>query len=87
MGTHIVYVIRSEEGYIYTGVTEDIKNRLEQHNEKSLSFWTKRGNNWRVIYTEEYNDKSVALKRERWLKSGVGREFVKRMILDKEVAE
>ncbi len=38
-----IYVIKSEEGFQYTGMTEDIELRLKQHNEKSLSFWTKRG--------------------------------------------
>ncbi len=39
-----VYIIRSEEGYVYTGSTSDLTKRLYQHNNK-LSGWTKRGNN------------------------------------------
>ena len=69
---YYAYVIKSKEGYHYTGMTENIELRISQHNNSSLSFWTKRGKNWRIIYSEEFDDKSAALKREKWLKSGVG---------------
>jgi putative endonuclease len=47
---------------------------------KSLSFWTKRGTNWGLVYTEEFDNKTEALKREKWLKTGVGREYLKTII-------
>jgi len=74
-----VYVIKSREGYMYTGMTEDIELRLKQHNEKLLSLWTKRGNDWKLIYKEEYEYKTEALKREKWFKTGVGREKIKQI--------
>ncbi len=76
MMSFFVYVIKSSEGYKYTGMTEDIELRMQQHNEKTLSFWTKRGSNWKLIYKEEFYNKSDALKREKWLKSGAGRDFL-----------
>jgi predicted GIY-YIG superfamily endonuclease len=30
-----VYIIKSKEGYKYTGMTEDLKKRLDEHNRKS----------------------------------------------------
>ncbi len=80
MKNYTVYVIESKEGYRYTGITEDIEKRLVEHNNKLLSFWTKRGSNWKIIYSETYNNKQDALKREQWLKSGVGREYLKKII-------
>ena len=77
-----VYVIKSSEGYNYTGMTEDIAKRLKEHNDKTLSFWTKRGNNWKLIYREEFETKTDALKREKWLKTGVGREYLKKIVKD-----
>ena len=74
-----IYVIKSREGFRYTGMTEDLEKRLIEHNEKKLSFWTKRGTNWELIYKEEFETKSEALKREKWLKSGVGRDYLKRI--------
>ena len=73
----------SDEGYIYKGMTEDLELRMSQHNEGTLSFWTKRGTNWKLVYKEDFNSKAEALKREKWLKTGVGREYLKR-ILDKK---
>lgn len=77
MSNYTVYVIQSREGYRYTGYTEDLPRRLEEHNEHTLSVWTKRGSGWKVIYREEYSTASEAMSREKWLKSGVGREFLK----------
>ena len=84
MNTYVVYVIRSIEGFTYTGVTEDLGKRLAEHNNKLLSFWTKRGREWKLIYSEEWQDKKEAYKREKWLKSGVGRDFVKQKLRDSE---
>ena len=39
---YFTYVIKSKEGLHYTGMTEDLDLRLKRHNDKSLSFWTKR---------------------------------------------
>ncbi|MDP3581897.1 MAG: GIY-YIG nuclease family protein, partial [Ignavibacteria bacterium] len=74
---YTVYVIKSSEGLQYTGTTEDVEKRIIEHNNKTLSFWTKRGSNWEIIYKEEFESKAEALKREKWLKSGVGRNYIK----------
>ena len=76
---YFVYVIKSIEGYFYTGMTEDLKRRLSEHNNKTKSFWTKRGTNWEIIYSEEFESKQGALKRERWMKSGHGKMLLKKM--------
>lgn len=49
----VVYVIRSKEGYQYTGCTEDLPHRLFRH-KNHLTGWTKHGTEWEVIYTEEF---------------------------------
>jgi len=74
---YFIYVIESKEGFHYTGMTEDLERRLLEHNNKIKSFWTKRGLERKLIYSEEFKNKSEAMKREHWLKSGVGREFLK----------
>ena len=79
---YVVYVIESIEGFRYTGMSEDLTQRLQEHNSGGLSFWTKRGTGWSLKYSEEFDSKIEALKRERWLKSGVGREYLKH-VLDK----
>lgn len=42
MKRFIVYVIKSREGYKYTGMTENLEKRLNEHYRKSLSFWIKK---------------------------------------------
>ncbi len=80
---YYVYVIQSEEGFKYKGLTDNLEKRLLEHNNKTLSFWTKRGTNWKLIYKEEFESKTEALKREKWLKSGVGREYLERILINK----
>ena len=70
-----VYLLKSDEGYHYIGQTPDLNRRLIEHN-SHLAHSTKHGHNWQIIYTEEYNTRSEAMKREKWLKSGIGREWV-----------
>ena len=69
----IVYVLRSEEGLRYIGQTANLTQRLEAHN-LGLSKWTKRGTNWKLVHMEEYDTRSEAMKREKCLKTGKGRE-------------
>lgn len=70
-----VYVIQSDEGHRYTGQTNDLERRLIEHN-NGLSHSTKHGRNWKVIYSEEKSTHSEAIKFEKWLKTGVGREWL-----------
>jgi len=81
MGSYFVYIIKSSEGFTYTGMTEDLPKRLNEYNNKSLSFWTKRGSNWKLIHSEEFDNKTDALKKERWYKTGVGRDYIKKNCL------
>jgi putative endonuclease len=80
MKVFTVYVIQSIEGFRYTGMTEDLEKRLLEHNSKSMSFWTKRGTEWKLVYSEKFDNKTEALKREKWLKTGHGRDFLKKIL-------
>ena len=71
-----VYLIVSDEGHHYTGHTPDLQRRLAEHN-GGMSHATKHGRNWRIIHTETYLTRSDAMKREKWLKSGMGRQRIK----------
>ena len=73
---YFAYVLESKEGFHYTGSTEDLEKRLERHGLKTTHF-TKKETSWRIIYSKEFPTRSEAMKYEKWLKSGVGREWVK----------
>jgi len=78
---YYVYILKSNKtGEIYTGQTSDLKRRLEWHN-NGLQKSTKHAIPWQVIYSEKYGNRSEAIKREKFLKSGKGREIIKKEIL------
>jgi putative endonuclease len=60
----------------YTGFTTNLEQRLISHNLLGKD-WTARYRPWNVIYTKEFENKTDALKYEKWLKTGAGREFNK----------
>jgi putative endonuclease len=68
MKPYYLYVIESDNGRHYIGITENVERRLEAHN-LGLSRWTKRYKNWTVIYREKLNNLSAAKKKENYLKS------------------
>ncbi len=75
----VVYVIRSKSGKQYIGHTSDLDRRLVEHN-TGLCKTTKVDTGWIVVYQEACSNRGEALKRERWLKTGVGREYLKKQI-------
>ena len=80
MGEFVVYILSSyRANKLYTGHTSDLISRIRSHNEFGKG-WTARYRPWHVIYMEFYATKKEALCREKWLKSGVGREFIAKNI-------
>jgi putative endonuclease len=72
-----VYVLRSEtDSGLYIGYSADLRKRFEQHSQGN-SFATSHRGPWKLIYYEAYLEQSDALGRERYLKSGAGRRFLR----------
>ncbi len=76
---YTVYVIRGDSGLIYIGHTQDLAKRLVEHRQ-GKSKWTKRDKGWEVLHREEYSTRAEAMRREKWLKSGVGREWLQKKL-------
>ena len=66
----------------YTGYTLNLDKRLKKHNSGSVSS-TKKANDWRIVYTEEIESKSVALKRERQIKNWKSCKMIQKLISQK----
>ena len=82
MNEHLVYVLYSHyHNKIYCGVTSDLIDRFQSHNRLATKGWTKSYRPWIVIHIEVFLNRSEALKREKELKSGGGREWLRRYIL------
>jgi len=79
-----VYAIRSESsGIIYVGQTNDLAGRIRQHNdlEANRSVYTKRSAGpWRLVHQERFPTRREAGARERFLKTGQGREWLRRLL-------
>ena len=72
-----VYVLRSlKNGRFYIGYTNDLERRLNEHN-NGESRYTRLTRPFELVYTEEFADRIFATRRERNLKSGQGREWLK----------
>jgi putative endonuclease len=73
---HYVYVLRSaKDKNRYIGLTNSIEERLSQHNAgKVIS--TRNRIPLELIYFERYENRSEAAQREKFLKTGKGREYL-----------
>jgi len=72
-----VYVIRSErDGRFYVGMCMDLERRIKEHN-SGKTFSTKGYRPWGLFFVEEYTSRTEARKREKFLKGGSGKEFIK----------
>ena len=79
----LVYAIRSSSRkYIYVGLTNDVKRRIEEHNNHENRS-TKAYGPFTLIYSEEFPDRISARIKEKYLKSGAGKEFLKSLLLEK----
>lgn len=77
-----VYVIyNKDQNKTYTGQTKDLVARIKMHNDHTFKSYTARfPGEWQLIYKESVATRPEALKREKRLKSGNGRMFVKSLI-------
>jgi putative endonuclease len=81
---YTVYVLQSEkDGRLYKGFTNNIERRLSEHNNGYVAS-TKRYIPWKCVYTEPAPDSMTARSREKFLKSGHGRDFLKSILLSKK---
>lgn len=74
---YYVYVLKSlKDNDWYTGYTGDLRKRILIHN-KGLNFSTKARRPWNLIYYEASLDEKDAKAREKYLKSGMGKKYIK----------
>ena len=74
---YLVYAIRCDNDSIYIGQTSDLFRRWEEHR-KGRARWTAAHKPIEIIHHEEFATREEAEERERWLKTGFGRKWIKR---------
>ena len=74
---HYTYVIQSKkDNRWYTGYASDLRKRFNDHNAGKVNSTKNRGP-FELIYYEACLDKRDAIARERYLKSGMGKRYLK----------
>ncbi len=77
---HHIYVLKSKkDNNLYIGYTNNLEKRVSQHNSGRVRS-TKHRTPFILVHNESFADKNAAIAREKYLKSGCGREFIKSII-------
>jgi len=75
-----VYILQSKKNKeLYVGCTNNLKERFKKHND-GLVFSTRSNIPYIIIHYEYFLDKKDAFLREKWLKTGWGRNQIKTML-------
>ena len=67
--SYSVYIILCEDGSYYTGYAENVGDRFGQHRKGRGARYTRLHKPQKIVYTEEFESRSEAMKREREIKS------------------
>lgn len=74
------YVLKSEvNGDLYVGICKDIERRIKEHN-AGKNRYTRGLRPWKLMFTEQFPDWTSAREKEKYYKSGYGKENLKRQL-------
>ncbi|MGB5980645.1 MAG: GIY-YIG nuclease family protein [Nonlabens sp.] len=76
--TYILYS-KSLDRFYVGHTCDEMNERLRKHNSNHEGY-TGKTDDWRVVYTKEFNDKSTAYGREREIKNRKSRKYVESLI-------
>lgn len=68
MSNWVVYIVECNDGSLYTGVTNDLNRRIEQHNAGKGAKYTRMKRPVKLVYSREVENKSEACKLEYQIK-------------------
>jgi putative endonuclease len=74
---HYIYVLLSlKDKHWYTGYTSDLRKRFKEHSDNLVTSTKNRGP-FELIYYEACKNQFDARSREKYLKSGMGKRYLK----------
>ncbi|MEP3839083.1 MAG: GIY-YIG nuclease family protein [Algibacter sp.] len=83
MKVYYTYVLESDvDGRLYKGHSDDLKKRLKEHNSGKTKS-TKGYIPWRLVYFEKFLTREESVLREKYFKTGSGRDFIKNILKNK----
>ncbi|WP_394854103.1 GIY-YIG nuclease family protein [Imperialibacter roseus] len=72
-----VYIIESKSGRWYYGSSDDVVQRLKDHN-SNRSLYTRFKGPWELIFQRDFETKAEGLRFEKLLKKTRNKEFIQR---------
>ena len=69
MKQYFVYILTSNSGTLYTGMTNNLQRRVDQHKHKLIEGFTSKYSVNRLVYYETFGDVRGAIAREKQIKS------------------
>ena len=75
-----LYVIKSVNGELYVGICKDVEIRLQEH-QQGKNRYTKGLRPWKLVHVEEFPNWKEARSKEKYYKSGSGKEYLKRLLV------
>ena len=64
-----VYMLECSDNSLYTGITTELQRRVDEHNQgKKAAAYTRSRRPVKLVYSEDCDDRSAALKREHAIK-------------------
>jgi putative endonuclease len=83
---YYVYIVECSDGTLYTGIATELERRIEEHNSSDKGAkYTRARRPVELVYSEEYSDRSSALKREYYIKKKMNRQKKLQLIFGKTV--
>ena len=77
---YYVYILKNSiTNEYYTGFSENLKNRLKSHKEKTVK--TTKGNDYKLVFYSAFESKQKALGFEKYLKHGSGHAFARKRLV------
>lgn len=74
MNMHYCYILKCADDTLYTGYTTDLERRLKAHNSGRGAKYTKVRRPCELVYYEEFEDKTEAMRREWEIKHRLDRK-------------
>lgn len=65
---HLVYILKCQDGTLYTGYTNDLEHRIRMHEKGKGAKYTRGRGPFKIIYTCAFDNKSEALRTEYRIK-------------------
>lgn len=77
LGKWCIYVLECDDGSFYKGKTNDLLRRIDEHMKGDGAEHTKKHKPVKLVYFEPFETEEQSLQKEKYLKSGSGREWLK----------